>query len=366
MATIDWKSDRSLSDRLAHHFGEFNYLQMIRLWLRQPGRKPAKLRDSVRFNAELEAGFPSSEATRVQFMDEFDKPQSLEILNITTPDFCIGSELGPLPEPFLEWMRDLDRAGQPTMKNFLDLFNNRLNQLRYETRAQFEPGLNNHAPERTQIAEHLRALMGVGSKEQADQIHMSPKQWLGMGDLLGNSRRSAAGVIQVLSTVLKCPVRLVPLVGTWRTIDHADQHRLGQRRLGVDSLLGRSTWDHQARVRLVIGPISYSQLIDLLPPAPSTSTSAKRFDEVRSLLRLLLNRRHDVEMELSVDASTVPLSRVQAANHKSEARPAYAGLRLGLTAWLKSPKELVSVVNVLPRTPTVRFLIPAFEAAHMQ
>ncbi len=366
MATVGWKSDHSLSEHLTHHFGEFNYLQMIRLWLRQPGRNSSKLRKSVRFMAELEAGFPASEASRVQWLEQPETEDALDILNISTPNFCIGSELGPLPEPFLEWMRDLERAGQPAMKSFLDLFNNRLNQLRYETRAQFEPGLNNHPPERSQIAEYLCTLMGVGSKEQADQILMSPQQWLGMGDLLGNSRHSAAGVVQVMSAVLACPVRLVPLVGSWRKIDPADHHRLGERRLGVDALLGRSMWDHQARLRLLVGSISYARLIDLLPPAPRTTSPSQTFAEFCSLLRLLLNRRHDVEVELSVVASTLPLSRLQAAQPKTNNGPAYAGLRLGLTAWLKSSTQACAANSVHPRTQSARFLIPAFDAVPMQ
>jgi type VI secretion system protein ImpH len=403
MATNGRSPDRTLSDRLEKNFGEFNFLQMIRLWLRRSGNHSAGLARFVRFSADLDAGFPSRAASHVQVSEIAPKPSAGPVmghsnaapgepaqmmLRIRTPDFSVGSALGPLPEPFLEWMRELDRAGQPAMKDFLDLFNNRLNQLRYETRSQFEPGLNNQRPEHSQLAVYLGALMGVGSHDQVAQIPMSPRQWLGIGDFMANSRRCAAGVIQVVSAKLDCPVKLVPLIGAWRQIDPADQYKLGNsgHRLGIDTLLGRSMWDQQARVRLVLGPISYQQLTSLLPPLPTSQKPDQSethlqqpkshvdqyepqfgahasFQEVQSLLRLMLDRRHDVELELLVRKRDLPLATLAADDAGTKDGLAYAGLRLGLTAWLKSRPE--PDPNDLANCSTVRFLIPAFESAPM-
>lgn len=397
MAANGWGPDRSLSLRLEQRFGEFNFLQMIRLWLRQPGARAGGPDQTVRFEADLDAAFPARAASAVRVQPvavkatavpalieaEDDPDEQPQMLSITTPDFCVGSALGPLPEPFLEWMRELDRAGKPATRAFLDIFNNRLNLLRYQTRAGFEPGLNNEPPERSQLAAYLGALMGVDSAEQAGQIPMSRRQWLGIGELLANGRRSAAGLVQVISAQLGFSVRLEPLVGAWRAIDPDDQHRLGRsgHRLGVDTLLGRSTWDQQCRVRLSAGPVSFSQLQALLPPlkkdlvperslrqwqrlqrqvdigyeAPAMHSS---YEELQGLLRLMLDRRHDAEIELSVPAREVPLARLVSAES-----PAFSGMRLGLNAWLKSrPTEGTSGACGVCIT---RFLIPAYESGAM-
>lgn len=397
MAANGWGPDRSLSRRLEQRFGEFNFLQMIRLWLRQPDDRAGGSGQTVRFEADLDAGFPAraASAVRVQAIasgssavpalieaegDLHDRPQMLAII---TPDFCVGSALGPLPEPFLEWMRELDRAGKSATRAFLDIFNNRLNLLRYETRAGFEPGLNNERPERSQLAEYLGALMGVDNAEQAGQIPMPQRQWLGIGDLLANGRRSAAGLVQVISAQLGFPVRLQPLVGAWRAIDPDDQHRLGRsgHRLGVDMLLGRSTWDQQSRIRLTAGPVAYSQLEALLPPlkkdtepkrslrqwqrlqrqvdigseAPAVHSS---YEELQGLLRLMLDRRHDAEIELSVLAAEVPLARLVSTQASG-----FSGMRLGFNAWLKSrPTDGTAGVSGVC---VARFLVPAYESGAM-
>lgn len=397
MAANGWGPDRSLSLRLEQRFGEFNFLQMIRLWLRQPDSRVGASAQTVRFVADLDAGFPARAASgvRVQAIaatsyevravleDESDPDGRPQMLAITTPDFCIGSALGPLPEPFLEWMRELDRAGKPATRAFLDLFNNRLNLLRYEIRASFEPGLNNETPERSQLAEYLGALMGVDNAEQASQISMPQRQWLGIGDLLANGRRSAAGLVQVISAQLGFPVKLQPLVGAWRSMDPDDQHRLGRsgHRLGVDMLLGCSTWDQQSRIRLSAGPVSYAQLEALLPPLQKhadTKSSLREwqrmqqrvdegneqvgvrssFEELQGLLRLMLDRRHDAEIELSVPEAEVPFARLV-----SSPISGFTGMRLGFNAWLKSqPTDSTAVASSVC---LARFLIPAYESGAM-
>jgi len=357
------------------HLRRSDFLQMVRTLLlpKQPGEAPLDIDQAVRFRAELGAQFPGRNATWIERQrdpaaldpwkeapqdDEQFLPVQHRRMLVTTPDFCVGSVLGPLPEPFLEWMRDLERAGQPGMRNFLDLFNHRINALRYRVRAEFEPGLNNLPPEQTLQAQWLAALMGVGSDDAASQIPLRERNWLGIGELLANNRRSAAGVEQVLTAHLRCRVRLTPLVPKWRMLGKYNEQQLGQRRLGVDALIGRSTWDIQAAVRLDAGPLDYAAMVALLPPltrrrsdpgatarelqrqwrerqeAAASGNAAARvggWDALVALVRLMLDHRHDAHFHIQVPERGIPPSVLTAHPPAGQ-----AGLRLGQTAWLKS------------------------------
>ncbi len=393
------------STSLETRFGNYDFLQLVRVLLRprEVGQAPLTPDQALRFRADLGGGFPGRNASALQLIGQrpaahspllaLTDPELLPtqhtLVQITTPDFCVGSALGPLPDPFLEWVRELDQAGKPAMREFLDLFNHRFNVLRYEARAQFEPGLNNRAPEDTVTAHWLGALMGIGCEAAASQLPMRPRNWLGIGELLANSRRSPAALMQVLTAHLGCPVVLTPLVPAWRPLGSANQQALGQRRLGQDSRLGRRVWDVQASVKLTLGPLPYAAMVALLPTrdlslatlpatlptardlqrqwrAHQTSTELTPPDDTNgyaalvALVRLMLNRRHDAEIDILVPERSIPPSHLSA-----RPAPGQAGLRLGQTAWLKSRSRSgsTSSVRLGPRTHlrSVRLNVNAYD-----
>lgn len=371
MGAADRFTDRPLSERLDSRFGKYDFLQLVRVHLRprEPGGSSLLPDEALRFRADLSAGFPGRNASALSWLPPRE-PRGLAhraavaaglaspaqpLLQITTPDFCVGSVLGPLPEPFLEWMRDLDALGQTGMRAFLDLFNHRLNVLRYNVRAQFEPGLNNEAPAHTLEAHWLACLMGIGSVDEAVQIPLNPRHWLGIGELLANTRHSAPGVVQVLRAHLGCPVKLVPLVAAWRPVERVDQQRLGQRRLGQDTLLGRSVFDLQASVRIEVGPMPLARALTLLPALPLPGEDGAGFSALTALLRLMLDRRHDAELEIRVPERTIGQSHLVSAPVAGGS----SGLRLGQTAWLKSRMKR----GARGRHRIVRLRIAAFDAS---
>lgn len=379
MATTGWHTDRSLSEILARQFRQFDPLQLVRLWLRLSDRDGGPQADSgLRFRAELGAGFPGCPISRVEVesigpvVDAAEAAHSeREQLCISTADFCIGSALGPLPEPYLEWVREQESAGHTATRDFLDLFNHRINLLRWRMRAEFEPGLNNLPPEQTALADQIAALMGLSDASGRLELHVPRRSWLGIGGLLSGARRSAPGLRQVLAAHLGCPVSVEPLVGTWRDIEPQDQQRLGlgERRLGQDSLLGSRVWDTERRVRLHIGPLDFAQARALLPPRAWRSAlllvteppepvraegEGSLYAALTSLVGLMLGHHLDAEVSISVRSHTVPPSRVVSRPGHVPWRHPQAGLRLGQTAWLQRRTE--------PGARTLRFLLHAHAA----
>lgn len=343
-----------LDPRLA----QCDVLQLTRLLLRPPAAlaRPPAIDEVLRFRADIEAGFPMRNVSDIRLGASGGAGS---VAQITTPDFCVGSVLGPLPQAYLEWMRDQVREGHGATRDFLDLFNHRMNVLRFRVRAELDLALNNQVPERTLLAHWIASLMGLGQPHAASQVPLRMRQWLGMGEWLANIRRSAAGVERVLSTCLGCPVRLTPFTPHWRALGKSNEHRLGQRRLGESAYLGQCYWDVRAAVTLDIGPLHYDTLLALLPPLRDTSSAepdasnegalsarqmlqrwiaqadgpgAMNHHTLHTLVRLLTERRHDAWINLQVRAREVPPSYLHAQAGDATA----PGLRLGQTAWLKS------------------------------
>ncbi|WP_148716426.1 type VI secretion system baseplate subunit TssG [Chitinolyticbacter meiyuanensis] len=360
MAAADWRTARPLKTALADEFGRFNIFQLVRLLRWQPRArgangtlqplKPWAIDERLRFRGELSAAFPGREVTRVVNRRRPRRPvaQAPELIELTTPNYCVAGELGPLPEPYTEWVRDELRAGEPAMAAFLDLFNHRTNALRHQIKARQEVGLNHLEPAETRYAQYLGALMGVGLPELAAQLPLPARAWLGLAGLLANCRKSATTVEHVLSRYLGVPVALTQLIGAWRNIERGDRQLLGRHgnRLGRDCLVGGRYWDQQARIRLTVATLDYARFRALLP----LSRQENGYAAFAALVHLLVDRRVDVEVVLRLDTPTAP----RATLNREEGGSA---MRLSQTAWLSSADAAADAA-----ARAVTFLIPAYPA----
>ena len=341
MATSAGQPSASLSRTISDQYARFNVFQLIRLLRhRRGGTWP--LAQRLRFRADLNAAFPGREITRLAnacampaFRSEVQRDQKMPArIEVRTPNYCIASELGPLPEPFLEWIRDQERAGGRAMAAFLDVFNQRIHVLRHELKLRALRALDDALPADTRYAGRLAALMGVAQPAQQAQIPLPMRAWLGLAGQLVNCRKSAVLVSQVLSAYLGVRARLEPLVGAWRNLEPADRLSLGRHNhaLGQVSLLGKRNWDVHAAVRLIVGQLPYQACCALLPLQPQGSGDASLPGAAHlglvAMIRLLLDRRFDCEVCLQIDPATAPPSRLD--------RPSASGhgFRLGQTAWL--------------------------------
>lgn len=352
----------ALSRAIIGQYARFDVFQLVRLLQQKPGAQvgtewPVGLR--LRFRADLRASFAGHEVTRLSrakdmpaFRDEARAGQKTPArIELSTPNYCVASELGPLPEPFLEWVRDQERLGGHGMAAFLDVFNQRVHVLRHELKQRSLRSLDPALPGQTRYAGQLAALMGVALPAQQAQIPLPMRAWLGLAGVLVNTRRSAAVVAQVLSAYIGVPCQLQTMVGRWRDIEPSDRIELGRKRhaLGQQSLLGSRTWDAHASVRLAVARLPYGTVGALLPLRPTHVGDAQpgaAHHGLVAMVRMLLDRRFDCDVELAVESATVPPSHLQLPW-----RGGGLGLRLGQTAWLGAHTGR-----------TVRFTVSAFDA----
>jgi type VI secretion system protein ImpH len=345
MATGTWRQDRALKSLVYEHYGRFNVHQLVRLLLRQQkapmtevarrnrstGRVPVGQR--LRFKADISAAFPGREVASLREKEAKEGvPAQVEVV---TPNFCIAGAIGPLPEPFTEWLRELRQERSPTMADFLNIFNQRLNALRYEFKARQTLALNNASPGKTAHARYLSAFMGMQQHELGDQVPLPRRAWLGVAGLLANPRRSAFAVSRIAAAFLGAEVRVEELAGAWQIIEPENRTLLGRggQALGRLSVLGRRVWDQQARIRLVVAPLPWLEYCRLLPPAAGERHPSPGHAALAALLRFTLDRQCDCEVLLMAADPPPPALTATPADERD------AGMRLGQTAWLSSQKR---------------------------
>jgi type VI secretion system ImpH/TssG family protein len=364
MATPGRRPTDPLIADLADRLGRTDFYQAVRLMLARPRGQAWDLESRVRFVGEWSQAFPGHELSGLD-MDAVEpkkpigavEPDKPPRCRARTPNYCVAGGLGPLPEAYTDWLREQERSGNPAAMRFLDLFNHRLNALRYRLKESRACGLNNLAPQDSQLGTRLASLVGLTAAAPA----LPMRSWLGIAGPLGDSRKSPSGLTRALARYLGAPVKLVPLIGAWREIEAEDRIALGRRNhhLGQRSVLGRRVWDQTARIRLVIGPLDHAVFRRLLPPLPG-QTADSLFQGLVALTHMLTARRHDCEIRLEVKAETVGKSRLTGLALAAAMEPGRGGqavadntsLRLGETAWLDRPRAETA--------PRADYLIPAF------
>lgn len=385
MATAGWRTPHPLNQLIFSRYGSFNVFQLMRLllWKRAPANDGGTgeqlnawpISRRLHFRADLSASFPGREISRLSSTPPDGELTSSvqkngDLVYLSTANYCVASTLGPLPEPFMEWVRDLEHDREYAMSNFLNVFNRRLNLIRVQLKMRQTLALNTLLPAETPHAQYLASLMGLGMPSLSEQIPLHPRAWLGLAGLLSNCRKSAPALTHVLSLFLGAKVTLEPFVGAWQTMEPADHAKLGRRnhQLGQQTVVGRRIWDQQARVRLHVAALDYARFCGLLPStskrnqyqtAPRTATefaAVPCFDRFLAMLRLMLDRACDCEVHLQLANDNIPPSILTAKPNPELS--GYWGLRLGHTAWLRN-KEATTVAQLR----SVTYLVPAFDRA---
>lgn len=356
MASPDWRANRPLSAVLAQGAARFNFYQLVRLILVEHGLDLSQLERGVRFTAHLGQAFPAHEVVRAGPGSPGSPGASTT--SIETVNYVLAGLLGPLPEALVDHWLDRRDEGTAVWARFLDIFNQRINALRYRLRAGVHPGLNSQPPEQTPLAHMLLSSAGLAEPLLRGQLRLPERSIAALAGLLVDRHRSATLLTRVLSRFVEAPVSLEPLAGDWRAVATVWCTRLGLRgsahRLGQDCRLGRTAWRPASAVRLVVGPLPYRCFCHLLPKWPRQAGKPGDLHPVFSwLVRFLSDCRHDAWVVLRLAAGEAPPATLSARHRRLAPGGVDFGLRLGQTAWLhghrgteRSARFLIRAVEV--------------------
>lgn len=187
----------------------------------------------------------------------------------------IAGVQGPLPFPYSEMIVQRIRAGDTSLKDFLDIFNHRLVSILHRIRKQYLISLNTHSPEKIDVAIGLRSFIGIGQKALRDRLHVPDRSLLDYAGLFWSHPHSAAGLESILKSYFHIPIRVEKCVGRWRPLEPSQQTHIGRKGqlqiLGQGAALGTQAWDQEGHLCLHLGPLSTEKLDLFLPTGPGYS-----------------------------------------------------------------------------------------------
>ncbi len=224
----------------------------------------------------------------------------------------------------LERQRRKDYA----LRDFLDIFNHRLISLFYRAweKYRFKIGFERSARDKNGASDsftlHLFDLIGMGTGGLRGRLEFGDRPLLFYTGLLAQRPRSACALASVMSDYFGVPMEVIQFVGQWLEIAEPDRSRLGpgesNNSLGLSAIAGKRIWDQQAKFKVRVGPLYYSQFLRFLP-------DGENFKPLVQMIRYCAGQEFDFDLQLVLRAAEVPYARLGSRD-----------LRLGYSAWLKT------------------------------
>lgn len=321
MAAYGWRKDVAVADGLFAEGHRFDFYQAVRLLETlaperdEPAAGDDPARQAVLFRSKIDLRFAPGEIERIA-------PESDGLPPVMTVRFLglAGAE-GPLPRTFTELILARLARGDAALRDFLDVFNNRLVSLLYRARKKFHPGLQSRPPDDSRLARPFFALMGLGTPRIRGHLGVRERALLAYAGIVGRVARGPVGLVRVVEDYFAVPVRLDPFRARWLRLS-ADQWtvlgRAGRnRRLGENAVAGTRTWDQGAAFELRLGPLDLDQFVAFLPVGD-------RYRPLRALTEFYAGRELAYTIRLVLRAGQLPPLRLGGE----------PGPRLGWTTWL--------------------------------
>ena len=228
--------------------------------------------------------------------------------------------MGPLPLHLTEFASYERRySTKHPFGQFLDLLAGRILQLFYRAWAESSAAAQADRPNDDRFATYLAALSGAA--EGATETSAFPARARLHYASLFASHRSATGIQDAMSHLLRTPVRLREFEPRWRDIEAEDRSRLGRgfNTLGVDAVIGGKIHGVADAFRIVIRTQSLREYEDFLP-------TGRRFEVAAEALDAFSPSHLEWDVALELDGDHARPARLNGRD------------RLGWTSWL-SPRK---------------------------
>ncbi len=327
MATYGRSTNRIVKDLLFQEGFRFDFFQAVRLLQRlyrsrRPvGGKAKPEEEIIRFKSHISLSFPASSIYEVTEKKQDDQPTEMMVAFMG-----LAGTSGVLPTHYTEIILDRQFVGDPTLREFLDIFNHRMISFFYRAWQKYRFPVVFEQGGVDPFTDHLYDLIGLGTKGLRGRLQFQDKRLLFYAGLLSQRPRSASAVESILENFFGVSVRVLQFCGQWLTLEEENLTRLktaGQNNvLGDNLVVGKRIWDRQGKFRLKLGPLEFKEFCDFLPVGSA-------FRPLVQLTSFVVGEELDFDMELILKPGTVPCCRLMKAGNAEN--------RLGWSTWLRTP-----------------------------
>lgn len=376
MAATSREPGAGLTGRLAESPGEFELFQAIRIaddhvWRMAVAAglpPPAEIgttapaegsRPAVRFQAAASLGFPTGAVTRADLPPDQHHDQdaarggSTGAVSCRLEIDCFGlfGPAGVLPQHYTALVVErLRRFRDRTLRDFLDIFNQRVVSLLYRAWAKYRAAVQlertairgaqaewdqSALRPRDSLTAAVACLVGLGERGLVDRLGMDDEVVFHQAGHFARFPRSAESLAALLENLFDFAVEVRQFVGRWLVLEPPDQTQLGTRQapdglntvLGGGAIAGRRVWNVQSVVELAVGPVPFATFRRLLPGTVGLG-------RLTDLTRLYVGPQFDIRVRPMLLAVEVPMARL--GRHGSPVDEPGAGSRLGWTTFMLS------------------------------
>ena len=224
------------------------------------------------------------------------------------------------PDRVVEGRRDMTlNRRDSSLYDFLNIFNHRFISYYYRSWATARKTVDFDRPNEAKYEERLASLIGVAGQSMPGR-NSSNNYFSGY---YANQVRSPSGIVNILSDLLSCAVRVEENVGHWISIPDEDKQSLGSlASLGDGLVLGDKVWDRQLRFDLHIGPVEFSLFEHFI--SEDELKIAPIVKEIKHLVSLYTNRAFFCFAHIELLKEEIPSPILGSENH----------LRLGIDSWI--------------------------------
>ncbi len=289
---------------------------------------------AARFTSPPNLAYPAAEITTVHAPDEPTGQRTAASRPLVgTTVIGLTGPAGALPRGYTEAVTQANRSRSPSLHAFLDMLADRFvgfyaqAGVKYRLhRAAEGAALEGRADP---VGRVLLALTGYGTADLSARLTPGEAALQHYAGMFAARPRSAERLAALASDWLGRNVQVRQFAGAWLSLPVAERTALplgrGEGafcRLGQDAAVGVRAWDLQARILLVVGPLSRRDFEALLPGGPALG----RFV---GLVRAFLGFETGFAINLVLRREAVPPLRL----HAAETPPP----RLGWNSWLTAP-----------------------------
>lgn len=299
---------------------------------------------AMRIRSAVPLGYAATEVVSVR------RPRNSSHIEVTQTVVGLTGTSGVLPHAFSELVHVSVRERNPGLRDFLDIFNNRLAGLLFEAWSKHRLAVEHDRAARINtsmpIDTALKSVVGIGLAALSRRIAAADETLVHFGGFLARSGRSAHAVEQILCGATGHPVQVLQFQGRWLPVAQTDRSRLPDAdssrgsfcQLGEDFVVGERIFDVQATVSLHIGPLNYPAFRALLPDGGR----ARGFVD---LAATALGPDMAFDMVLELAAHEVPSLHLMGEDNHTTAN------RLGWNTWLATDTRREAAATVVVQPP---------------
>jgi type VI secretion system protein ImpH len=253
--------------------------------------------EAARFGAHLTMAFPASEIQELTFPEDGPPMMRVNFMGVVGP-------LGVMPLYYTDFAERREAVGDTALRDFLDLFHHRIISLFYRAWQKYRFRTLYGRGDIDRFRFYLLNLVGLGHPELCDRQKVADDSILFYTGLIAQQPRSVVACENILADYFGVPVRIEQFSGAWYRLDTKAQTQFRDSEdisgvLGGGAVIGDEVWEPQARVRVVLGPLTLKQYREFLPVGSA-------YQPLKTLVRFLAGEEFDFDLQLILVRDQVP------------------------------------------------------------